>query len=119
MGLQLDDLASLSCQPFLMRYFSWQAPQSFLPMLPNAALKESKSFTLEAADFASVPNLASLALKSSMFFQMSGLAVYGSSAVGWSINFSANKAGALAAVSSKVAKILRALVRSNGASPLT
>ena len=57
------------------RYFSWQPPQSFLPILPNAALKESKSVTLVAAAFASVPSLASLALKSSMFFQISGLAV--------------------------------------------
>jgi hypothetical protein len=62
-------------QPFFNRYFSWQPPQSFLPILPKAALKESKSFTLEAAAFASVHSLASLALKSSMFFQISGLAV--------------------------------------------
>ena len=68
-------LAKKSLQPFLTRYFSWQPPQSFLPMLPKAALKESKSFTLESAAFASLPSLASFALKSFMFFQISGLAV--------------------------------------------
>ena len=89
-------------QLFFKRYFSCQPPQSFLQMLPNAALKEFKSFTQESAAFASLPSLASLALKSSMFFQISGLAVYGSSVVA----SSRNKAGALTAVTSNVAKIL-------------
>src|SRR5262249_10612981 len=102
----------------LRRYFSWQLPQSFLPMLPKAFLKDSRSVTLPLAAFASLPNLARRALKSSMFSQIFGLAVYGSSAVGWSIECSGNKAGAFAAVSSKVAKIFLTLARSNGASPL-
>ena len=68
-------LAKKVDQLFFKRYFSWQPPQSFLPILPNAALKDSRSLTLELAAFASVPSLASLALKSSMFFQISGLAV--------------------------------------------
>ena len=64
-----------SYQLFLRRYFSWQPPQSFLPISPNAALKESRSFTFASAALESLPNLASLALKSSMFFQISGLAL--------------------------------------------
>src|ERR1700741_3929470 len=76
------------CQPILTRYFSWQPPQSFLPMLPNVTLKDSRSFTLASAAFASLPSLARRALKSSILFQISGLALYGSSAVGWSIRFS-------------------------------
>src|SRR5215831_17301794 len=59
-----------SYQVFLRRYFSWQPPQSFLPIAPNAALKESRSFTFLSAALESLPNLASLVLKSSMFFQI-------------------------------------------------
>jgi hypothetical protein len=64
-----------SYQLFLRRYFSWQPPQSFLPISPNTALNESRSFTFVSAALESLPNLGSVVLKSSMFFQISGLAL--------------------------------------------
>src|ERR1700744_1598802 len=80
-------------QLFLTRYFSWQPPQSFLPMAPNAGLKLSRAFTL-----------ARRALKSSMFSQ-----IFGSAAVSPPVlELSGNSDGALVAASSKVAKTLRA-----------
>src|ERR1700722_8006577 len=101
-------------QLFLTRYFSWQPPQSFLPMAPNAALKLSRSFTLAMASLASVPNLASRALKSSIFSQ-----IFGSAAVSPPVlELSGNSDGALVAASSKAVKILRAFSISHGASPL-
>ena len=77
-------------------------------MLPNAALKPSRSFTEAAAAFASSPNLTNLALKSAISSQTLGVGLKSSASgeLASDLELSGKSAGIFAAASS-IADIIK------------